>query len=106
MWPKNENKSNGHKHRFYNNRNIKDIKLICNNLVIPFHINDVEREFKEHVIDYLRQEYFQGRTPNPCIACNHYIKFGLILEHSLTMDAGYMASGHYAKIKHYDNTYP
>lgn len=104
MWTENENNSNGHKHRFDNNRNIKDIELICNNLGISFHIIDVKREFKEHVIDYLRQEYFQGRTPNPCIAYNHYIKFSLILEHSLTMDADYMATDHYAKIKHYDNT--
>jgi tRNA-specific 2-thiouridylase len=85
--------------------NIRDAELICQTLGIPFHVIDLENEFKQYVIDYFCTEYAQGRTPNPCIACNRHIKFGFLLDHALSLGAGYLATGHYARIEYSDNTY-
>jgi tRNA-uridine 2-sulfurtransferase len=85
--------------------NIRDAEHICRTLSIPFHLIDLEHEFKHHVIDYFCREYARGRTPNPCIACNRHIKFGCLLDHALSLGAGYLATGHYARVKHYNDTY-
>ena len=73
---------------------------VCEKLGIPFHVIDLKSEFKNHVINYFRNEYLDGRTPNPCIVCNHRIKFGLLLEKA--KQAGIVfdlfATGHYARI--------
>lgn len=70
---------------------------ICTVLDIPFRQVDFREEFKRFVIDYFYQEYQRGRTPNPCLACNRYIKFGLLLEEILSSGIDYMATGHYAR---------
>jgi tRNA-specific 2-thiouridylase len=85
--------------------NIRDAELICKTLNIPFHVIDLENEFKRYVIDYFCTEYAQGRTPNPCIACNQHIKFGFLLDHALSLDADYLATGHYARIAYHNDTY-
>lgn len=105
IWPRHENNSSDCKGLHDHDRNIQDAERVCYNLGIPFHIFNTQMEFNTHVIDYLRREYLQGQTPNPCIACNQYIKFGSILEHALTMDADYMATGHYARINYYHGAY-
>ena len=53
---------------------------ICRKLDIPFLAIDLREEYRTHVIDYFRQEYLSGRTPNPCIVCNRSLKFGFLLE--------------------------
>ena len=73
---------------------------ICRILDIPYHQVDLQREFESHVVDYFCQEYQQGRTPNPCVACNQHIKFGLLLDKALSLGADYLATGHYAKVEH------
>src|SRR4030065_186243 len=85
--------------------NIRDAELICQTLNIPFHVIDLENEFKQYVIDYFCAEYVRGRTPNPCIACNRHIKFGFLLDHALSLDADYLATGHYARVEHHDDAY-
>jgi len=70
---------------------------ICRILNIPFHLVDVQREFESCVVDYLCREYRQGRTPNPCVACNQHMKFGLLLDKALSLGADYLATGHYAR---------
>src|SRR4030042_3397439 len=85
--------------------NIRDAELICQTLNIPFHVIDLENEFKQYVIDYFCTEYARGRTPNPCIACNRHIKFGFLLDRALSLDANYLATGHYAKIEYHNDTY-
>ncbi|MDY7019445.1 MAG: tRNA 2-thiouridine(34) synthase MnmA [Chloroflexota bacterium] len=71
---------------------------VCRTLNIPFQIMDLRKEFECYVVDYFCQEYHYGRTPNPCIACNQYIKFGVLLNKVLSLDIGYLATGHYARI--------
>jgi len=73
---------------------------ICRILGIPYHQVDLQKEFESCVVDYFCQEYQQGRTPNPCVACNQHIKFGLLLDKALSLGADYLATGHYAKVEH------
>jgi len=78
---------------------IADLERTCQLLDIPLHQLDLEEEFRRLVVDYFTQEYGRGRTPNPCIACNQHIKFGLLMEKALEMGAEYIATGHYARIE-------
>ncbi len=73
---------------------------ICRILDIPYHQVDLQKEFESCVVDYFCQEYQQGRTPNPCVACNQRIKFGLLLDEALSLGADYLATGHYARVEH------
>jgi len=73
---------------------------ICRILDIPYHQVDLQQEFEHHVVDYFCREYQQGRTPNPCVACNQYIKFGCLLDQALSLGADYLATGHYARVEH------
>lgn len=86
-------------------QSIHDAEQVCQILGIPFHIINLENEFKQHVVNYFCQEYLRGRTPNPCIACNQYIKFGHLLDYALSLGANYLATGHYARVEYYGNTY-
>ena len=73
---------------------------ICRILDIPYHQLDLQKEFESRVVDYFCQEYQQGRTPNPCVACNEHMKFGLLLDKALSLGADYLATGHYTKVEH------
>lgn len=77
---------------------IKDAQLIAKRLDIPHHVIDLRKVFEKEVINYFTKEYLLGRTPNPCIACNHHIKFGVLLDLAKKMGAEHIATGHYAKI--------
>lgn len=84
---------------------ISDLEHTCQTLDIPLYKLNFETELQSLVIDYFCREYSLGRTPNPCIACNQYIKFGLLLDRVLQMGADYLATGHYARIDHSANGY-
>jgi len=73
---------------------------ICRILDIPYHQVDLQKEFESCVVDYFCQEYQQGRTPNPCVACNQHIKFGLLLDKALSLGVDYLATGHYSRVEH------
>ncbi len=73
---------------------------ICRVLDIPYRQVDVQKEFESCVVDYFCREYEQGRTPNPCVACNQHMKFGLLLDEALSLGADYLATGHYATAEH------
>ncbi len=78
---------------------IEDSRRVASKLGIPYYIFNFEREFREHVIDYFKGEYLQGRTPNPCIACNEHVKFRLFLKRGQALGIDYMATGHYAQVE-------
>jgi len=67
-------------------------------LKIPFYVFNFEKEFKKKVVDYFLKEYKANITPNPCVACNKEIKFGLLLEKALKLGADLVATGHYARL--------
>ncbi|MDQ5949441.1 MAG: tRNA-uridine 2-sulfurtransferase [Patescibacteria group bacterium] len=72
---------------------------VCATLGVPFLTLDCEAEYKKEVADYMINEYKMGRTPNPDIFCNKYVKFGVFLKKALEMGADYIATGHYAVVK-------
>ncbi len=67
-------------------------------LEIPFYVKDYAEDFKKIVVDYFLAEYAAGRTPNPCVVCNQFIKFGKLLEYARALGCDYLATGHYARI--------
>lgn len=83
---------------------VEDARRVCDKLDIPFYVVNFKQIFEEKVIDYFVDEYFQGRTPNPCIACNRHIKFDALLSKARALEAEYVSTGHYAKVE-YDGTY-
>ncbi len=85
---------------------VEDARHVCQILDIPFYLVNYEKDFKHHVVDYFISEYASGRTPNPCLACNRHIKFGLLLRRALSLDAQYLATGHYARIRRINGHYP
>lgn len=81
------------------NKSIEDAKKICQKLKIKHHIFDLQKEFKEQIINYFIDSYKKGLTPNPCVMCNKKFKFGLFYQLSKDqLNADYIATGHYAKI--------
>ena len=82
---------------------VDDARRVANMLEIPYYVMNFKHEFRENVIDYFIQEYLKGRTPNPCIACNRYVKWESLLKRSMEIGADYIATGHYAKIVQTDS---
>ena len=82
---------------------VDDARRVASQLGIPYYVMNFKEEFKHHVIDYFIQEYLHGRTPNPCIACNRYVKWESLLRRSIEIGADYIATGHYAQIEKLPN---
>ena len=72
-------------------------------LQIPHYVMNFRKEFQKNVIDYFVNEYYHGRTPNPCIACNRFVKWESLLHRSMEIGADYIATGHYARIAQLKN---
>ena len=77
---------------------VEDARRVAAALDIPYYVMNFKKDFKESVIDYFVAEYLQARTPNPCIACNRYVKWEALLSRSISIGASYIATGHYARI--------
>ena len=75
-----------------------DAADIAERLGIPHHVIDLRELFAEKIIDYFCGEYGRGRTPNPCVPCNRYIKFGALRDKAERLGAEFLATGHYAGI--------
>lgn len=82
---------------------VDDARRVANKLGIPYYVMNFKDVFENKVINYFKDEYLKGRTPNPCIACNRYVKFEAMLNKAEAMGIDYVATGHYARIE-YDNT--
>ena len=76
-----------------------DAKRVANKLEIPYHELDLRDIFKDRVISNFCEEYKEGRTPNPCIRCNKYIKFDALAKKAKELNADFIATGHYARIQ-------
>lgn len=82
---------------------VDDARRVAQRLDIPYYVMNFKNEFKEWVMDDFVREYFRGRTPNPCIRCNRYVKWEALLHRSLSIGGDYIATGHYAKVVKLDN---
>lgn len=82
---------------------LEDVRLaedVCKKLEIPYYTFDLALGYKKEVLDYFKEEYLSGKTPNPCVKCNQSMKFGLLLDMAREsgLEFDYFATGHYAKI--------
>lgn len=77
---------------------VDDARRVADMLGIPYYVLNFKREFKESVIDYFMEEYMHARTPNPCIACNRYVKWEALLNRAMELGCDYIATGHYARV--------
>jgi tRNA-specific 2-thiouridylase len=77
----------------------RDAMRVAASLGIPFFTIDAEEAYKKHVVDYIVREYSRGRTPNPDIMCNRYVKFGVFFDEAMARGADCIATGHYARVK-------
>lgn len=76
----------------------EDARRVAERLDIPFYALNLQEEFQQ-IIDYFVDEYTQGRTPNPCVMCNNWLKFGKLFDYADSIGAEYVATGHYAQLK-------
>ncbi len=81
----------------------EDARRVAQVLDIPYYVMNFKSDFREKVIDYFIAEYLRGRTPNPCNACNRYVKWEALLQRALGIGADYIATGHYARILQLDS---
>ena len=72
---------------------------VAKKLNIPFYVLDLQKEFKEKIVDYFLKGIKEGITPNPCVECNRFIKFGILLEKAKAFGADFIATGHYARLR-------
>ena len=82
---------------------VDDARRVAERLEIPYYVMNFREDFQKYVIDYFVSEYEKARTPNPCIACNRYVKWESLLHRSLEIGADYIATGHYARIMQLPN---
>ena len=99
LWSQTESDSTVKTNRCCSVEDVEDARQVCHKLDIPHYFVNFEEEFQEHVVDYFVNEYDTGRTPHPCLACNDKIKFDFLLRRALFLDADYIATGHYARLR-------
>lgn len=82
---------------------VDDARRVAQTIGIPYYVMNFRADFKKSVIDYFIREYERGYTPNPCNACNRYVKWESLLHRALEIGADYIATGHYARIEQLNN---
>src|SRR5262245_59693441 len=75
----------------------EDARRVADRLNIPFYALNLQAEFRQ-IIDYFIAEYTRGRTPNPCVQCNTWLKFGKLFDYADSVGAEFVATGHYARV--------
>lgn len=81
-----------------------DARQVCHALDVPHYVIDLRAEFEQYVIANFEQEYFRGRTPNPCILCNSKIKWEVLFHRAKQLGCDYLATGHYARVEYHRPT--
>jgi tRNA-specific 2-thiouridylase len=82
-----------------------DARKVADSLGIPFYVLDTREVFKGAIVEFFVEQYSRGVTPNPCLECNRHIRFEWLLNHALALEADYLATGHYARIRQNGDAY-
>jgi tRNA-specific 2-thiouridylase len=83
---------------------VDDARRVARMLDIPFYLVNVEKEFKDKIVDSFYEDYTAGLTPNPCLTCNRHIRFTVLLSRALALEADYLATGHYVRVDNHPVT--
>lgn len=78
---------------------VEDARAVAYNLGIPFYVLNMKDLFRHKVVDYFMETYLEGKTPNPCVACNRFIKFDAMLEKAISLGCDSISTGHYARVE-------
>lgn len=100
LWTEEDAGAARHHKRCCSVEDTDDARAAADALGIRHYVLNLEREFKDDVVDHFVREYSRGRTPNPCLSCNDKVKFRPLLEHAVALGADYLATGHYARVQH------
>jgi tRNA-specific 2-thiouridylase len=103
LWTEEVQRYKGTKVQSFENKccsteSLEAARKTAHRLGIPFYIVDFEKVFKAKVVDYFLKEYAAGRTPNPCVVCNRFIKFGELFDYAKMLGYEYLATGHYSRV--------
>ncbi len=82
-----------------------DARRVADKLGIPFYVLDTQKQFRQTIVQFFIDQHALGRTPNPCIECNRQIRFNYLLNQALALDADFLATGHYARVKQITREY-
>ena len=97
LWSEDVEGASRHNRACCSVEDVFDAKRVSQKLDISHYVLNMEEEFRRHVIEYFIREYKNGRTPHPCIACNDKIKFAFFLRRALSLEADWIATGHYVR---------
>ena len=89
----------GSRNKCCDEESVDDARRVADQLGMPFYLTNVERPFKQKVVDFFIDGYSAGLTPNPCLACNRHIRFDYLLNYARRLGADYLSSGHYARLQ-------
>jgi tRNA-specific 2-thiouridylase len=99
LWSEPDGGLNGPSNRCCTPDQMSDARRVAEQLDIPFYVIDVQDHFRRTVVQLFIDQHEAGLTPNPCIACNRQIRFTYLLQRALALDAQYLATGHYARVR-------
>ena len=98
LWSEDGDGASGH-NRCCTPDQMSDARHVADILGIPFYVLDTREVFRGSIVRYFIDQYTDGNTPNPCLECNRHIRFEWLLNNALALDADYLATGHYARIR-------
>jgi tRNA-specific 2-thiouridylase len=99
LWTRDDAEARSNQKRCCGVEDVDDARAAAEVLGIPHYTLNLEEEFGRRVVDYFVGEYARGRTPNPCLACNEHVKFRALLDRAVALDADYLSTGHYARVR-------
>src|SRR5690348_3419092 len=99
LWAEDGGEGSASANRCCTPEQMNDARRIADDLDIPFYVLDTRDVFKGAIVDYFVDQYSAGLTPNPCLECNRHIRFEWLLNNALALDADYLATGHYARVR-------